>query len=206
MISEFSAQPEAAQGHHVPTLLLSRAQPQPQVSVVIPTYNRAESILRALDSVLAQTYEDFELIIVDDGSHDDTAILIRDVGDHRIRVIIHDTNKGAAAARNTAIRAASGHYIAFLDSDDFWAPEKLERQLAYMAAHQGRVRLSCTGFHYRCEETGRVETRLLEPVLSRKGLFMGCRCGPGSTLVAEASLFCEVGLLNERMRRLEDWE
>lgn len=108
----------------------------PIVSVIVPTYNRAHFLTEAIESVLTQTYQDWELIIVDDGSADDTKALSDQCArrDHRIRVI-HQANSGVAKARNAGLRAATGRYIAFLDDDDRWVPEKLERQVAYLDAH-----------------------------------------------------------------------
>ena len=97
----------------------------PRVSVVIPTYNRAHLLPRAVGSVLAQTFEDWELIIVDDGSEDDTSDVIAGFGDARIRCIRHERNQGAGAARNTALAAARGEYIAPLDDDDEFLPDAL---------------------------------------------------------------------------------
>lgn len=102
------------------------------VSVIIPTYNRARFLDRAIQSVLKQTYKNLELIIVDDNSSDDTDALIASIKDDRLCYIKHDTNKGASAARNTGIKDARGEYIAFLDSDDEWLPTKLEEQVSVM--------------------------------------------------------------------------
>jgi len=101
----------------------------PTVSVVIPTYNRADVLPRAVDSVLGQTVADLELVVVDDGSTDDTADVLASYDDDRLRYVAHETNRGANVARNTGIEAAEGEYVAFLDSDDEWKPTKLERQL-----------------------------------------------------------------------------
>ncbi len=100
------------------------------ISVIIPTYNRERTIERSMRSVLNQTYRDIELIIVDDGSTDNTASVVRSIEDPRIRYISLDKNSGANTARNTGIDQAKGDYIAFQDSDDEWVPDKLERQLA----------------------------------------------------------------------------
>jgi len=103
----------------------------PLVSVVIPTHNRSKYIERAIASVLAQTYADLEAIVVDDGSADDTARVAEAYArkDSRIRLIQHERRKGAQAARNTGIFAATGKWIAFLDSDDEWLPHSLEARL-----------------------------------------------------------------------------
>ena len=97
----------------------------PRFSIIIPTYNRAGSILQTLDSCFAQTCTDFEIIVVDDGSSDTTLAVLEAVQDERLRVVSQD-NAGPAAARNHGMRLANGGYIAFLDSDDSWYPEFLE--------------------------------------------------------------------------------
>ena len=103
---------------------------KPLVSAVIPTYNRAHIVCDAIESVLAQTYPSIEVIVVDDGSKDDTLARLKQYGE-RIRVI-SQANAGPAAARNRGITAARGKLIAFLDSDDLWLPEKTERQVALL--------------------------------------------------------------------------
>ncbi len=99
------------------------------ISVIIPTYNREDTIERSLKSVLNQTYLDFEVIIVDDFSSDGTLSVLSKFNDSRIKIIELDENKGANFARNIGIESAKGEYIAFQDSDDFWLPNKLERQI-----------------------------------------------------------------------------
>ena len=101
----------------------------PTVSVIIPTYNRAYLIGRSITSILSQTYKHFEIIVVDDASQDNTEEIVEAFDDPRISFIRHDENSGGAAARNTGIRAVQGEYVAFLDSDDEWLPEKLELQI-----------------------------------------------------------------------------
>lgn len=104
------------------------------VSVITPAYNAAQYLPETIESVQRQTFTDWEMLIVDDCSTDDTyQIACRYAWeDSRIRVIRHEKNAGVSAARNTALDAAFGEYIAFLDSDDLWLPEKLEKQLAFM--------------------------------------------------------------------------
>lgn len=97
----------------------------PRFSVVIPTYNRARSVLQTLDSCFGQTFPDYEVIVVDDGSSDSTLSVLQSVTDPRLLIVSQD-NAGPAAARNHGMRRASGQYIAFLDSDDSWYPEFLE--------------------------------------------------------------------------------
>lgn len=113
-----------------------------RVAVVIPVYNRRASVRRAIESVLAQTHQNFEVIVVDDASTDGTAAAVAAIADPRIRVIRHERNRGGSAARNTGVRASSARYVAFLDSDDEWHPAKLARQLERFACsrdHPGLV-------------------------------------------------------------------
>jgi glycosyltransferase involved in cell wall biosynthesis len=109
----------------------------PTVSVVIPTYNRAHCVGEAIDSVLAQSYKDFELLVVDDGSNDDTQQVLDSYGSHL--TVIRRPNGGASAARNSGIRAAKGEWIAFLDSDDIWESNKLRIQTVDLLKNRGVV-------------------------------------------------------------------
>jgi len=103
--------------------------PRARVSVVIPTYNRGSLLPRAIRSVLNQTFTDFELIVVDDASTDDTQRVVKGFSDLRVRYFRHERNRGGAAARNTGIGAARGEFIAFLDSDDEWLETRLAEQI-----------------------------------------------------------------------------
>ena len=105
----------------------------PLVSVIIPTYNRGWAIAEAVDSVLKQDFSDYELIVVDDGSTDNTADILQSYGS--AITVIYQSNKGVSAARNTGIGASAGQLIAFLDSDDLWLPRKLSRQVAFFETH-----------------------------------------------------------------------
>jgi len=104
------------------------------VSIITPAYRSARFVGATIDSVLRQTWPDFELLIVDDVSPDDTVDVVEQYAtrDSRVRLLRHGTNKGPSGARNTALAAATGRYVAFLDSDDLWLPQKLERQVEFM--------------------------------------------------------------------------
>lgn len=102
------------------------------VSIIMPSYNCGRFIAESIKSVLSQTYTNWELLIVDDCSTDDTASVVKAFADPRIRYQRNRQNEGAALTRNKALLAAKGRYIAFLDADDIWAPEKLEKQIAFM--------------------------------------------------------------------------
>ena len=117
--------------------------PDVAVSVIIPTYNCASYLAAAIESVLAQTYRDFRIFVIDDGSTDATPEVMRPYVYHC--VYIHQPNAGAAAARNRGIRESSSKYIAFLDADDLWHPTKLERQIQLLDLHPN-VGLVCSDF------------------------------------------------------------
>lgn len=105
------------------------------VSIIMPSWNTGAYIAESIESVLKQTYEQWELIIVDDCSTDDTDEIVAQYSDKRIRYLKNKKNSGAALTRNRALRIAQGEWIAFLDSDDLWLPEKLEKQMAFMKKH-----------------------------------------------------------------------
>ena len=117
----------------------------PTVSVIIPAYNRATTIRRAIDSVLSQTHQGFEIIVIDDGSTDATADIVAAIEDPRLRLIRHDRRRGGSAARNTGIREGSAPFVAFLDSDDEWLASKLERQLEIFERSDEHLALVYTG-------------------------------------------------------------
>lgn len=118
----------------------------PKVSVTLPTWNRLPLLRKAIDSVLAQTYRDFELIIADDGSTDGTRDYLEAIGDPRVRPIWLE-HHGLTSARSAALRHVRGEWVAFLDSDDLWLPEKLALQLNRLATH-ATCRWSCTGYSF----------------------------------------------------------
>lgn len=173
-------------------------RPAPLVSVVMPAYRAGATLPRAIVSVQAQTLTDWELLVVDDGSGDRTLEAARAFAgrDGRIRVFALDRNQGAAAARNIAIRAAQGRFIAFLDADDEWLPEKLARQTAFMAAT--KAAFSYTGFFRqtgRRRRTVRVPDRVDRERLLR-GNVIGCL-----TAVYDRSLIGIVEMPPLRMRQ-----
>jgi glycosyltransferase involved in cell wall biosynthesis len=155
----------------------------PKVSIILPTYNRADTILRAIRSVLAQTFADWELIVVDDGSEDDTPAILAGL-DPRITVIRQE-NRGFTEARNTALRAARGAYCAFLDSDDEFLPHHLELCTAFLDAFTEEQFVSTELLedfgHGRVVNHYRTETSAWYP---RKAALIGSHCfdlPPGQT-------------------------
>lgn len=180
----------------------------PIVSVILPTYNRAHLIEQAIQDVLEQTYQDFELIVVDDGSTDNSEEIIKKMSDGRIRYVRHEKNKGANAARNTGIVTANGKYIAFQDSDDRWLPEKLEKQMQVFKTAPAGTGVVYTGF-WRIK--GDQKKYVPSPRIKRKegdiynellrGNFIGT-----PTAVVKKECFEKVGMFDEDLPRLQDWE
>lgn len=174
------------------------------VSVIIPTYNRGWILREAVDSVLAQDYADYELIVVDDGSTDATASVLQMYAD-RIR-ILRQKNKGVSAARNTGIRAASGMLIAFLDSDDLWLPAKLGHQVAFFKQHPDAV--ACQTEETWVRNGVRVNPKrrhrkpsgmIFEPSLEL------CLVSPSAVMIRR-TLFDQVGLFDENLPACEDYD
>jgi glycosyltransferase involved in cell wall biosynthesis len=134
------------------------------VSAIIPTYNRAHTIRRTVDSVLAQTWKEMEIIVVDDGSTDETNEILKPYGD-KIR-LIRQPNGGPSAARNTGIKAASGEIISFLDSDDEWMPAKTERQVKLLQRTESSGVVCCVSnarMRFSSRTTTSFESALLKP-------------------------------------------
>ena len=143
------------------------------VSVVIPSYNRADLIERSVRSALGQTYEALEVIVVDDASTDHTSTVLAAIADARLRVVRHERNQGQSRTRNRGVQEAKGRYVAFLDSDDEWLPAKIERQLERFAdgdspgvTYTGMWVDDGSGRHV---ETARVEGHAFEEFLTLPG-------------------------------------
>lgn len=174
------------------------------VSVIIPFYNREKTLRDAVQSVLAQTYSEFELLLVDDGSTDGSFALANSFNDPRVRVIKHAQNSGAAAARNTGVREAKNAFVAFLDSDDVWHTEKLQNHIPFHV--NSGAAASCTSFKMVRENGAFSERHLDEKANWREAFLYGCHVAPGSTLMADRDVFERIGFLDETLQRLEDWD
>jgi len=178
--------------------------PIPKVSVVIPTYDRIETLPRSLDSVINQTFPDWELIVVDDGSTDGTdKMILRDYPAVRLH---RQENGGVSSARNSGAALASGEWIAFLDSDDAWLPEKLERQLSALA-NEPELRLSHTD-----EIWIRNGKRVNQPkgyAKSGGGIYLRCLplcCICPSSVLLRRDLFDVIGGFDETLAVCEDYD
>ena len=178
----------------------------PRVSVVITTYNRAALLPRAIRSVLAQTYEDYELIIVDDCSTDDTPAVMQTFEDSRIRAVRHSDNMGQSAAVNTGIRQARGEYIAFLDDDDEWVARKLSRQVCLLDNSDPQVGLVYTWFDY-VDATGGVRRPGKRCVISGdvwEDMLGWEYPAPTSTYLVRAKAARQIGGFDETLTILTD--
>lgn len=171
----------------------------PLVSVVIPTCNRAALLTRAIQSIRQQTYGNLEIIVVDDASSDDTWKIVGSFADPRIRYIRHDTNRGGSAARNTGIRAASGEFIAFLDDDDEWAPEKAEEQVKILRDYDA---VMCTSD----QATGDLSKYDLKKTVDLDDLRQAkFTAGGTGVLMAKVSVLKEI-MFDETLPRYQDWD
>ncbi|MDQ6786005.1 MAG: glycosyltransferase [Acidobacteriota bacterium] len=181
-----------------------------KVSIVIPTFNYARFISQAIDSVLQQTFENVEIVVVDDGSTDETRETLAGYG-ARIKAVFQQ-NKGVSAARNTGVKNSTGDLIAFLDADDVWLSTKLEKQVRCFSENDGEVGFVHCGIqefdaqgNVLDEFCGEVaegwvanELLLLQPVV----------VGPGSTTILKREIFDQIGGFDERriLSASEDWE
>ncbi len=180
-----------------------------KVSVIIPTYNYGEFIGDAIDSVLNQTYKDYEIIIVDDGSTDNTIEILEEYRDKADIRYFYQENKGPAAARNLGVKKSTGKYISFLDADDVYVPEKLEEQvdilnnnkkvgLVYSDFLYTKKNLHSNYYHYRCKSYDNQEKALQH--LWRENYINT------STVMTVKDYLLELGLFNEKFRYAEDYD
>jgi glycosyltransferase involved in cell wall biosynthesis len=177
----------------------------PQISVVIPTFNCAEYLATAIDSVLAQTFRDLEVIVVDDGSTDETRSVVGAYGDRIL--YIRTENRGAASARNQGLQACSGEYLAFLDADDWWEPTKLAEQMSALA-DDGDAGLVYCDMHVHYDDGTTLDSFLSNKSYACSGYvfdqLMQSQFIFPSTVLLKMSCVREVGTFDESMQSLED--
>ncbi len=176
----------------------------PCISVIIPTYNRCWILNEAIESVLSQKFTDYEIIVVDDGSNDTTAALLSTYGD-RI-AIIRQVNKGVSAARNAGILIAKGNYIAFLDSDDMWLPEKLSCQVDFFQSQAEAEVCQTDEIWIRNGVRVNPKNRHKKPsgMIFVPSLRL-CLVSPSAVMIKKR-LFDKVGLFNEAFPACEDYD
>jgi len=184
---------------------LCKKRENPLVSVIIPTYNRGWILKEAIDSVLAQNFSDFELIIVDDGSTDNTQDILTSYKE-KIIVERHIRNKGVSAARNRGIASASGQYVSFLDSDDLWLPQKLSTQVDFFNANldalicQTEEKWIRTGIRVNPKKRHK---KLSEDIFEHS-LYL-CLVSPSAVMI-NRSLFEKTGMFDESLPACEDYD
>lgn len=176
------------------------------ISVVIPVHDDLGTLQRAIESVIRQTVPVSEILVIDDGSPGDVD---RALGRFSavVRLLRHDRNLGASAARNTGIAASQSDYIAFLDADDAWHPDKIECQLHELETADVTVGACVAGFAIHRE--GRLTSEKYQVTIGANfadDLVWGCKISPGSTLLVRRSCYERVGTYDEQLRRLEDWD
>lgn len=172
------------------------------VSIITPSYNTANYIAETIQSVQAQTYENWEMIILDDCSADNTDGVVREyLSDTRIKYLKNEKNSGAAVSRNRALREAKGKWIAFLDSDDLWTPDKLQRQISFM--EKGKYHFSYTNYEEIDESSNALGVTVTGPkCITRHGMYN--YCWPGClTVMYDADV---VGLIQiEDIKKNNDY-
>ena len=176
----------------------------PLVSVILPTYNRGWILTEAIDSVLAQDYQDYELIVVDDGSTDNTREILDGYGPDII--VLRQANKGVSAARNRGIAAAAGQLVAFLDSDDLWLPRKLSRQVEFFKLNPAAVINQTEEIWVRNGVRVNPKDRHRKPsgMIFERSLGL-CLVSPSAVMIKK-SLFDAVGVFDENLPACEDYD
>jgi glycosyltransferase involved in cell wall biosynthesis len=174
----------------------------PTVTVIIPNFNNAAVIRRAIDSVLVQTFTNFELLVADDASTDDSVEVIRAYDDPRLRLLVNEDNVGLAGVWNRAVRAAQGEWVALLDSDDSWETDKLARQMAYLAMHPTLSGCTCA-YRHVCLDGTQIVIPTERDARTRQVLFHNI-LHIGTTLVVRREVFEEIGWFDESLRRGQD--
>jgi glycosyltransferase involved in cell wall biosynthesis len=179
-----------------------------KVSVVIPTHNRASLLGGAISSVLGQTFRDLELVVVDDGSNDNPEQVVRSFSDPRIQFVRHPQPRGGSAARNTGIRSTTGAYVAFLDDDDEWYPDKLALQVDLMEKSPAKVGLIYGGYDVANDSDGQTAwTRV--PALRgdlHAALMSFNPVGGTSVVLIRRECLEEVGGFDETLTSFQDYD
>jgi len=182
----------------------------PLVSVIIPVYNGETYLAEAIDSVLAQTLRDFELIVVDDGSQDGSVDILEGYvkRDRRVRLLRHESNRGKADARNTGIAVARGQYVAMMDCDDVSLPERLHKQVLYLEAHPGIGAIG-TCYYLVKPDLSPIPSIALRPLSNAMialNLFLSNEVLAGGTLMLRRECLHEIGGYRPGQRLSEDVE
>ncbi len=180
----------------------------PKVSVIIPSYNRAHIILNCLESVCSQTYSNLEIIIVDDGSKDNTSDVVSQYKDSRIIYVKHEKNQGLPSARNTGIKTSCGEILAFQDTDDLWMPTKIEETVNVFGESSSDVGVVyAASIRYRNNKKTYLPASYIKPKEGDvfKRLLLG-NFIPAISACVRRECFDQVGIFDPSLPSLEDWE
>ena len=179
------------------------------ISVVIPAFNRSKTIGYCLNSVTKQTYENLDIIVVDDGSTDDTLDIVKAMDDERIRCIALGNRSGAQAARNRGIREARGSWVAFLDSDDEWVLDKINKQVSVLSEHGENPHIAVHGDCIRCShQQGERETWHL-PITEGEDAYRLLLSRPAPLfpcILVSKNALEEIGYLDESVHSYQEWD
>jgi glycosyltransferase involved in cell wall biosynthesis len=178
----------------------------PEVSVVIPTKDRWRFLEQSLRSVFEQSGVTLELVVIDDGSVDETAPRLAQLDDDRLRIFRNDTPRGVAGARNLGVQHARAAWIAFLDDDDLWSPEKLERQLAAAKAHNAAFAYAGAAFVDEMLDLAEIVEPPSSDGLLRSLLAANTIPAGASNVIARTELVRRVGAFDEALLQLADWD
>jgi glycosyltransferase involved in cell wall biosynthesis len=181
---------------------------KPLVSIIIPTHNRAKTLFRAIESCLIQTYSELEVLVIDDGSSDETAYVVKSFKDKRVRYFLNKDNSGLAAVRNIGLRKAAGEFVAFLDDDDEWLPEKISKQLKVFRDLEGNVGLICTNGYSEYEKNYFIKEDKPSGIIydHRRDHFfpLTVLIPPPSSWMIPRAVIDEIGYFDEKM--LNHWD
>jgi glycosyltransferase involved in cell wall biosynthesis len=179
----------------------------PNVSVIIPVYNGAAFIREALESVLAQSIQIHEIVVIDDGSIDDTAEIVASYASHGVR-FIQQQRQGPSAARNRGIAETSGELIAFLDADDIWLPEKLQKQIQYLAENPQVGLVTCNMIRWDSSRSvhSLVTRHLGTPLQLQREITVRNMIGNTSHVLAKRTCIEQAGAFDPSLRWSEDWD
>ena len=184
---------------------LSPTKNDPQISVIIPTYNRRSLLAHAINSVLEQSFKNFELIVIDDGSCDGTKELIEQSFSGKL-IYFKQENKGVSNARNRGVKISCGKWVAFLDSDDYWHPDKLKRQISFLQKNMAIKALQTQEFWRRKDKIVNPLQRYSKPQgrIFEESLKV-CTISPSSLIISKA-VFIDLGGFDEELKVCEDYD
>ena len=183
------------------SMSLNQSDFRKKVSIIVPVHNDEKFIQKTIQSILDQTYQNFEVLVIDDCSSDNSVELIKHFNDHRIKLFTQSKNMGAAAARNLGLREATGDYVAFLDGDDYWLPKKLETQLDFM--RRNNCSFCCSQYYVVSQDDEKLYLMDAPRIIGKQRMKNCCYIGCLTAIYDRRA----VGLIqiDERLRKRNDY-